>query len=98
MPLFKTKSESVKDISSMHSKYIQNVLKREVSHDPRFGVYQDDTDGSFKIGRSNFKYNDNHLFVDGRNYKATQGLCELLTSFKPGKRWSLFKTDRYKNT
>ena len=38
VPLFKTKSESVKDISSMHSKYIQNVLKRKVSHDPTFGV------------------------------------------------------------
>jgi hypothetical protein len=46
-------------------------------------VYQDDTDGSFKIGRSNFKYNDKHVFVDGKNYKATPGLWELLTKSKP---------------
>ena len=63
----------------MHSEYIKNVLRRKVSHDPRFGVYQDDTGGSFKIGRSSFKHNDKHVFVDGRKYKATQGLWELLT-------------------
>jgi len=33
-------------------------------------VYQDDTDGSFKIGRSNFEYKDKHVFVDGKNYKV----------------------------
>ena len=58
----------------MHSKYITNVLRRKISHDPTFGVYQDDTDGSFKIGRASFKYNDKHVFVDGKNYKATAGL------------------------
>jgi hypothetical protein len=41
-------------------------------------VYQNETDGSFKIGRSSFKYNDKHVFVDGRMYKATQGLWEVL--------------------
>jgi hypothetical protein len=30
--------------TSLHSKYIQNVLKRKLTHDPKFGVYQDDTD------------------------------------------------------
>ena len=34
----------------VHSKYIHNVLRRKLSHDPTFGVYQDDTDVSFKIG------------------------------------------------
>jgi len=48
-------------------------------------VYQDDADGSFKIGRSSFKYNDKHVFVDGRKYKVTQGLWELLTKSKPDK-------------
>jgi len=57
-------------------------------------VYQDDTYGSFKIGLSSFKYNDKHAFVDGRKYKATQGLWELLTKSKPDKMRSLFKTDR----
>jgi len=83
--LFKTESESETDISPMKSKCIQNELKRKVSHDPTFGVYQDDTDCSFKIGRSNFKYNDNHLFVDGRKYMAGQDLRELLTRSKPDK-------------
>jgi len=45
------------------------VLKSKVSHDPTFGVYQNDTDGSFKIGRSKFKYNDKDVFIDGRKYK-----------------------------
>jgi hypothetical protein len=54
MPLFKTESESETDTLPAHSKYIKGELKRKVSHDPTFGVYQDDTDGSFKIGRSSF--------------------------------------------
>ena len=69
----------------MHSECIQNVLRRKVSHDPTFGVYEVDTDGSFKIGRSSFKYNDKHLFVDGRNYKAIQWEWEFLTKSKPDK-------------
>ena len=52
--------------------YINNVLRRKISHDPTSGVYQDDTSGSFKIRKSCFKYNDNHEFVDGKNYKASQ--------------------------
>jgi len=58
VPLFKTQSESETDVSPVHSEYIQNVLRRKVSHDPTFGVYQDDADGSCKIERSSFKYND----------------------------------------
>jgi len=46
-------------------------------------VYQDETDDSFKIFRSGFKFNNKHVFVDGRNYKATQGLWELLTEANP---------------
>ena len=61
------------------------MLKRKTSHDPTFGVFQDDTYGSFKIGRSSFKYNDKHVFVDGKKYKATQGLWELLTQSRPDK-------------
>jgi len=85
VPLFIMEAESETDLSPMHSEYTQNVLRSKVSHDPTFGVYQDDTDGSFKIGRSSFKYNDKHVFVDGRKYKATQGLWELLTKPKPDK-------------
>jgi len=40
----------------VHSKYINNVLKCKLSHDATSGVYLDDTDGSFKIGMSSFKY------------------------------------------
>jgi len=65
-----------------------------LSHDPTFGVYQDETDGSFKIGRSSFKYKDKHVFVDGKKYKATQGLWKLLTKSKPDKTRLLFKTDK----
>ena len=74
VPLFKTEIESETITSPTHSKYIHNVLTRKVSHDPTFGVYQDDTNGAFRIGRSSFKYNDKHVFVDGKRYKATQGL------------------------
>jgi hypothetical protein len=55
VPLFKTQSKSESNVSPTHSKYIHNVLTRKVSHDPTFGVYQGDTNGSFKIGRSSFK-------------------------------------------
>jgi hypothetical protein len=48
-------------------------------------VYQDDTGGTFQIGRSHFKYNDKYAFVDGKKYKATPGLWELLTKSRPDK-------------
>jgi len=88
LPWFKTEtlgSESETDTLPVHSKYINNVLKRKVSHDRTYGVYQDETDGSFKIGRSGFKFNNKHVFVDGKNYKATQGLWELLTESQPNR-------------
>jgi len=97
VPLFKTESVSETDDSLTHSKYIHNVLTRKLSHDLTFGVYQDDTDGSFKIGRSSFMYNNKHVFVDGTRYKATQGLWELLTQSQPEKTWSLIRTDRHIN-
>ena len=53
------------------------MLRRKSSHDPTFGEYQHDTDGSLKFGTSSFKYNDKHVFVDGKECKATQGLLEL---------------------
>jgi hypothetical protein len=85
VPLFKTEFESETDDSPTHSKYIHNVLTRKISHDPTFVVYQDDTDGSFKIGRSSFKHNNKHVFVDGERYKATEGFWELLTQSRPDK-------------
>jgi hypothetical protein len=75
LPWFKTEtleSESETDSSPVHSKYINNVLRRKVSQDHTFGVYQDDTDGSFKTGRSSFKFNNKHEFVDGRKYNANK--------------------------
>ena len=86
LPWFKTEtldSESETDSLPIHSDYINNVLKRKVSHDRTFGVYQEETDGSFKIGRSSFKFNNRRVFVDGRKYKATQSLWELLTKASP---------------
>ena len=69
----------------MHSEFIQNILRPKVSVDATFGVYRDDADGSFKVGISSFKYNDKHIFVDGRKYKDSQGLWELLTKTKRDK-------------
>ena len=69
LPWFKTvtlDSESETDFSPFHSKYIYNVLMRKISHDRTFGVYQDDTYCSFKIGRSNFKFNNKYVLVDGK--------------------------------
>jgi hypothetical protein len=80
--------------------YINNVLRCKLSHDPTSGVYLDDADGSFKIGMSRFIYNNKHVFVDGKNYKATPGLWELLTKFKNHKNletWSMFKRNKHIN-
>jgi hypothetical protein len=88
VPLFKTEmldSESEPDTLPVHSKYMDNVLKRKGSHDPTFGVYQHNKDSSFKIERSSFKYNDKHVFLDGKNYKSTKGLREILAKSKPDK-------------
>ena len=71
--LFKTESESETDTLPSHSKYILDVLTRKVTHEPKFGVYQDD---KIKILGSSFKYNNKHVFVDGKKYKAKQGLWE----------------------
>jgi len=89
-------SELETNSQPVHSKYIQNVLRRILSDDPTFGVYQNETDGSFKIGSSSFKYADKHVFVDGRKYKATQGLYELLIKSKPDKNVVTFQ-DRHIN-
>ena len=97
VPLFKTEwLESESEINSLplHSNYIQNVLKRKTSHDPTFGVYQDDTDGSFKLGRSSSKYNDKRVFLVGKKYKSTQDLCELLPQSRPDKRAVTFQDRR----
>ena len=42
VPLSKTESESETDTLPPHSKYILDALTRKVTHDPKFGVYQDD--------------------------------------------------------
>ena len=45
---------------------MQNILTRKASHESTFGVYQNDSDVSFKIGRSSFKYNDKLVLVGGK--------------------------------
>jgi hypothetical protein len=72
------------DGSPAPSRYIAGILRSKSFNSPTFGVYQDEN-GSFKIGRSTFKYNDKHVYVDGKRYKATQGLWELLTKSRPEK-------------
>jgi hypothetical protein len=57
----------------VRSNYIHNVLRRKLSHDSTLGLYQDETEGSIKTGRSRFKYTHKHAFVDGRKYKEKQG-------------------------
>jgi len=52
---------------------------------PIFGIYQDDTNGFFKIDLSIFKHNTKRRFVNGKRHKATQGLWELLTQSRPDK-------------
>ena len=74
VPLFQTKSESESGTLPAHSMYIQNVLTRKVSHNPTFGVYQDDTEGSFKIERASFKYNYKHVFVDGKSTRQRKAI------------------------
>jgi hypothetical protein len=86
-PKFHTETETVDTESETdagsdspgNSKYIQDVLKCRKSHDPTFGIYQDNTDGSLRIGSSRFKYKNIHVSVDGKKYKATEELWQLLT-------------------
>jgi hypothetical protein len=85
VPLFETQSlesDSEADFLPMHSKCIHNVLTRKLSHNSNFGVYQDDKDGSFNLRRSGSTYNNKDVFVDSKNYKANQGLWELLAKSK----------------
>jgi len=73
----------------------ENILTLQLLHDPTFCVYQDGNRGSFKRGRSIFNYNEKHIIVDGRNYKTTQVVWELLTKINLTT-WSLFSTDKHK--
>ena len=90
-PVFKSETAQsgsetdVSDASPVHSKYIHSVLRRKVSHDPTFRVYQDDTDCSFIIGKSNFKCNVKYIFVDNKNYKVTQDLWDFQTKSRSDK-------------
>jgi hypothetical protein len=94
---FKLEPELEINSQPVNSNYIHNMLKHRLSHDPGFGVYQDKTYGSFKMGRLIFKYNNKHVFVDGRKYKARHGLWELLTKSKPNKKSVTFQdTQAYK--
>ena len=75
LPLFKTESlesESETDALPLHSYYIQYVSRRKVCHDPKFGVHQEDTDRSFKIGRSSFKYKGFSVLVTTDIHGTTQ--------------------------
>ena len=74
---------------------MDNVLKRKGSHDPTLGVYQDDKDSSFKIGRSSFKYNNKHVFVDGKSTSQHRVCGNYWPSQNLIKTWSLYKIDRY---
>jgi hypothetical protein len=89
VPVFNTETvDNLKlsgSVSPVHTKYIKGVLKRKVSHDPTFGVYQNNDDGSFKTGSSKLKFSNKHVFVDGKWFKATRGLWELLTKPRPDK-------------
>jgi hypothetical protein len=102
VPVFKTEtaqSESETDVSDVSPEDIHSVLRRKASHDPTFGVYQDDTYGSFKIDRSNFKYTDKYVFVDGKKFNSTNGLWELLTKSRPNNNMVTLQDRRaYKQT
>ena len=77
LPLYKTETLDFvpeNDSLPVHLKCINNVLRRKVSQNPTFGVYQNDTDCSYKTERSRLKYNDKHVFVDGKSYRVTPGL------------------------
>jgi hypothetical protein len=53
VPVFKTETAQFVSETGISDdrQSIFSVLRCKSSHDPTFGVYQDDTDGSFKIGR-----------------------------------------------
>jgi hypothetical protein len=61
---------------------MEGVTRRAVSHDPTFGVYQAE-DCSFKTASSDFKYNNTHICVNNKSYRATPGLRELLVLARP---------------
>jgi hypothetical protein len=86
-------SGSETDSGPVHSLYIHYVLRRKAPHDPTFGVYQHDTGGSFKIGRSGIKYNDQRVSVDGKSTRQHQvsGNFWRIHLIKP---WALLKTNK----
>jgi hypothetical protein len=55
---------------------MEGVIRRTDMHDPTFGVHQTE-DGSFKIGRSDFKYTDSHVFVNNKKLHLDSGNCLL---------------------
>lgn len=83
VPLFNTQSESETYVSSMHSQYIQNVLKRNESYETTFGVYEDEKTVLLKQGVQVLKITRYTYLQMAENTKGTQGLWELLAKSKP---------------
>ena len=86
---------STKHFGSVASPYISSYAYRRRDMDKDFGIRKD-ADGTFRIGDSIVDLDpDSNVYVQGKMYKGTKGLFELLTRKKLNH--SLVTTDDLKN-
>ncbi|XP_055842789.1 uncharacterized protein LOC129913576 [Episyrphus balteatus] len=87
---FKTPSNSFNESTPINRSLISNSL-----HDKIYGPYFDAESNSNKLGRSNFKINDeNNIIIDEEIFYGTEGLLELVLSKNPRK--SIYNTEDLK--
>ena len=82
-----TGESSVREFSTRHfgavaSPYVSSYVYRKGNLDRDYGMRRD-TDGTFRIGNAEVVIDqDSNVFVNGKSYRGTRGLFELLTRKK----------------
>lgn len=88
----RTKSESTPNLSmNIVNKYFQLYLQNNPKIDYTYGIYKDKDSNEWKIGNSNIILDEENFSINGKSYKITLGLCELLFMRNPT--FSLYNAD-----
>lgn len=72
------------NFDSISKQYFTDYLDNsKLIFDTKYGVYQDETTNTWRIGDSTFEINNDNILIKGNEYLGTRGLYELLFKKKP---------------
>jgi hypothetical protein len=69
-------------LGDLSDRYLKKLNLRDYDH--AYGIKPIEGSSYFRLGRKDVKINGNDLFIDGEQYKGTEGLWKLLTLKNPG--------------